>query len=126
MVFQELFFAGIALDTQGGVASYYGYGIGVGLGAGASMAGAVAVSSAKTVNDLGGVFANASVGLGVGGKVGLDTFVGPSDNGFVSGVGLSAGVGLGLTSYAGPTNTVISPATKPEPQSNASAQTSNK
>ena len=116
------FFAGIAFDTQGGVAGYYGYGVGVGLGAGASMAGAVAVSNARTVNDLGGGFANASVGLGAGGRVGLDTFVGPSDNGFVSGAGLSAGVGLGLTSYAGPTNTVIIPPANSAPQPYISPQ----
>jgi RHS repeat-associated protein len=115
-------FAGIAFDTQGGIASFYGYGVGVWLGAGASMAGAIAVSNAQTVNDLGGGSANASVGLGTGGRVGLDTFVGPSDNGFVSGVGLSAGVGLGLTSYAGPTNTVISSPASSASQPSTSTQ----
>jgi hypothetical protein len=71
------------------------------------MSGSVAVSTGQTVNNLGGVFSNASIGIGAGGRAGLDTFFGPSDNGFVSGVGLSAGVGLGATSFAGPTNTVI-------------------
>jgi RHS repeat-associated protein len=102
-----VYYFGIAFDTQGGAAAYYGGGLGVGLGAGASMSGSVAVSTAQTVNNLGGVFSNASIGIGAAGRVGLDTFFGPSDNGFVSGVGLSAGVGLGATSFAGPTNTVI-------------------
>jgi RHS repeat-associated protein len=102
-----VYYFGIAFDTQGGAAGYYGGGLGVGLGAGASMSGSVAVSTAQTVKNLGGVFSNASIGIGAGGRAGLDTFFGPSDNGLVSGVGLSAGVGLGGTSFAGPTNTVI-------------------
>ena len=69
------------------------------------------VRSANTVNNLGGAFVNATIGAGTGGRLGVDTFAGPSDNGFVTGVGVSAGVGLGGTSYAGPTNTVIVPLT---------------
>ncbi len=109
------FFAGIALDDRGGVAGYYGYGLGYGAGAGASIGGGAAVSNAKTVNDLGGPFVNTSVSVGSGGHVGVETFNGPSDNGFVTGVGVSGGVGLGGTSYAGPTNTVIVPLAGPAP-----------
>jgi hypothetical protein len=104
-----------AFDTSGGVAGYYGGGIGYGAGGGASIAGGGAYSNAKTVNDLGGAFTTVNVGAGTGGRVGIDTFFGPSENGFVTGVGVTAGIGLGGTSYAGPTNTVIVPLTSPQP-----------
>ncbi len=92
-------FAGIAIDLRGGAAIYYGGGIGYGSGAGGSISGGAVVPTAPTVSDLGGAFLNANVGAGTGGHVSVDTFTGPSSNGFVTGIGLSGGVGLGGASY---------------------------
>ncbi len=117
------FFAGVALDDSGNAAIYYGGGAGYGAGAGASIAGDVAVSDAQTVNDLGGPFVSTNTGVGNGGNVGVTTFNGASDHGYVVGGGVSGGIGLGGTSYAGPTNTTIVPlvgSNPPAPSNNTS------
>jgi len=111
----DTIFAGIAFDDRGGVAICHGGGLGYGSGFGGSISGGAIVSNAKTVNDLGGPFVNADVGVGTGGHVGANAFYGPSDNGFVKGAGVSAGVGLGGTSYAGPAQTNITPLTSSTP-----------
>ena len=107
--FSGTLFAGIAVDTSGGLAGYYGGGAGYGIGAGGSIALGAAYSTAQTVEDLGGGFLNVSGAVGAGGQLGVDSFFGSSDHGFVSGLGGSIGLGLGVISYSGPTDTVILP-----------------
>ncbi|MEB0033156.1 hypothetical protein QN372_20665 [Undibacterium sp. RTI2.1] len=100
--------AGIAFDTSGNIAvySYGGGGAGGGLneGFGFSLQG----SNAETINDLSGVFYNASASGGfiVGGTI--DGFTGPSDHGTVVGGGFTLGEDVGGSVIVGATYTSVS------------------
>jgi hypothetical protein len=101
------FFFGLAIDDKGGQTGYYGAGIGAGVGAGAGGGLSVAVSSAETVNDLSGVFANGSLGVGAGGYASLDAFTGVSGMAPITGGGATVGARLGAVTFAGPTYTTL-------------------
>jgi RHS repeat-associated protein len=103
--FSGTFFFGLALDDRGGAAGYYGGGIGAGIGAGAGGGLSAIVSSANTVSDLSGVFANGSLGVGAGGYTALDVFTGASGTRPITGGGATIGLGLGAVTFAGPTYT---------------------
>jgi RHS repeat-associated protein len=103
--FSGTFFFGLALDDKGGAAAYYGGGIGAGVGAGAGGGLSVIASSANTVNDLSGVFANGALGVGAGGYAALDVFTGASGTTPITGGGATIGLGLGAVTFAGPTYT---------------------
>jgi RHS repeat-associated protein len=100
---------GIVIDSSGNVGLYSYLGLGVNLGASVDAGLSIQVTNAMTINDLKGVFLNASAnaGLVVGGSV--DYIKGPSDHGQVSGVGLTLGPALGASVSAAGTNTWIYP-----------------
>jgi hypothetical protein len=105
--FSGTFFFGLAIDDKGGTAGYYGAGIGAGIGAGAGGGISVQASSANTVRDLSGVFANGALGVGAGGYAALDVFTGASGTTPITGGGATVGVGLGAVTFAGPTYTTV-------------------
>jgi hypothetical protein len=105
--FSSTFFFGAAFDDKGGSTGYYGGGVGAGVGAGAGGGVNFAVSSANTVQDLSGVFANGSLGVGAGGFASLDVFTGASGLRPITGAGATFGVGFGAVTFAGPTYTTL-------------------
>lgn len=101
-------FGGLAFDSNGGAAFYWGSGTGLGGGAGASAGVQAAFSNANCVADLKGVFGNFSRGGGWGENVSGDAFFGHDSNGNrIGGAGLSYGVGAGQSSFVGYTDTAI-------------------
>jgi RHS repeat-associated protein len=100
---------GIAVDTSGNVALYSAPGAGAGLGGDAGAGVSVAVSDAATVDDLGGVFGNASISGGLGFDGSVDAFGGPSANGPVVGAGITLGVGAGADVALTATDTKLTP-----------------
>jgi hypothetical protein len=101
---------GVAFDTHGNVAVYGTGGFGTGAeGAGESDDLVVSVqgSDAKTVDDLKGVFTNASVhgGDGIGGS--LDGFEGSSPDGQVYGGGVTFGASEGGSIQVSKTETLL-------------------
>jgi RHS repeat-associated protein len=101
-------FGGIAFDSNGGAAWYWGAGVGLGGGAGGSAGVQAAFSNANCVDDLKGVFGNFSRGGGWGENVTGDAFFGHDSNGNrIGGGGLSYGIGAGQTSFVGYTDTAI-------------------
>jgi hypothetical protein len=87
--------AGLAVDDNGNVAVTYAAGGGVGVGLSSSATLTVLGSNAKTVCDLGGPFANTSVGAGAGLDASVGGFYGQSDHGPVIGAGAGFGIGAG-------------------------------
>jgi len=98
---------GVAFDTHGGFSFYDYAGPTVGVGVNEGWGLSVQVSNAKTVDDLGGLFNNASIsgGVLVGGT--LDTFSGTSDHGDIIGGGFTLGQDLGASVSVGPTWTSL-------------------
>ena len=101
---------GFAIDGHGEIAAFYSGGGGPGIGVGASGGVFVGASNANTVCDLGGPFANLSLGGGWGPDATGDAFLGyGTQSQRVEGGTLTLGTGLGLTSFGGITGTHIGP-----------------
>lgn len=101
-------FAGLAFDTNGSAAFYWGTGVGVSSGFGASAGFQTAVSNAECVDYLKGVFGNFSSGGGYGENISGDAFIGHDPNGKrIVGGGLSYGIGAGRSSSVSYTDTGI-------------------
>ena len=104
-----VFSAGVAIDSAGNVGTYYTGGVGAGVGAGFSGGISVAGSSAKTICDLRGPFADLNRGGGWGESATGNGFWGQSGGSDVVGGGVTYGGGLGSTSFAGATWTSVNP-----------------
>jgi RHS repeat-associated protein len=108
--FAAQFTAGVAIDGNGNVGTYYAGG--GGLGAGAHVSGGISTnaSNASTICDLAGPFVNISAGGGWGPDATGDAFYGKDGNGNdIWGGGVTVGAGLGVGGSATVTDTVVNP-----------------
>ncbi|WP_084633298.1 RHS repeat-associated core domain-containing protein [Pleomorphomonas oryzae] len=103
------FGGGIAVDSSGNIAGYTFGGGGAGVGGEASASAGVSVSTASTVCDLGGPFANQSIAGGVIASGSVDTFEGLERGGVITGGGASVGIGAGASVKSAITGTNIYP-----------------
>ena len=103
-------FAGLAIDGNGGLGSYWGYGGGG--GAGAKISGGVnfASSNSACIQDLEGPFGNTSASFGGGLNGSVDGFSGQGSQGqTVTGGGFTAGFGVGGGWSVGGSQTYVQP-----------------
>jgi len=100
--FSPVVFAGIVIDTDGNVGTYWGGGPGEGTGAGAAGGVQFGASNARTICGIQGPFVNASAGAG---PVSADVFSGGS----VTGAGMTVGIGTGAATSGGVTGTFVNP-----------------
>jgi RHS repeat-associated protein len=99
--------AGLAIDGSGNIGTYSSSGGGAGFGDQAAAGASFSASTAPTICDLQGPFANYSVGGGVGANGSLDTFVGSANNVPIVGVGGTFGLGFGGGAAATVTTTRV-------------------
>jgi len=100
---------GIAIDSSGNVAGYTSFGGGAGVGGKGSASVGVSVSTASTVCDLKGPFANQSIAGGVIASGSVDMFEGVESDAIITGGGVSVGIGAGASVTDAVTITIVHP-----------------
>lgn len=101
---------GVVVDGQGNIGTYANPAAGAGVGADGSIGISIGGSTAQTINDLNGPFAQASVNVGAGPDVGGTVYAGNANNGApVVGGEISFGVGIGAGASGGGSYTFVSP-----------------
>jgi RHS repeat-associated protein len=102
------FGGGFAIDDKGNIGSYVYGGGGAGVGTGYNAGISVMGSTADTICDLGGPFANLGGSAGLGLNASVDYFEGIQSNGkSVYGLGGGFGIGGGIETYGGGSDTRV-------------------